>query len=89
MNKILLFSVVVSVICLSAVPAFSAIDDIERLLRPGLGVIDRIICVDGLKIFQTTDIGGGADSVQSMSTIQLYETKNGKVVPATCVPKAK
>ncbi len=89
MSKISVSLLVFSLFFLSAAPAISAIDESERTLRPGLGVIDRVICVDGLKLFQTTGMGGGTSTVQVISTIQLYETKNGKVVPATCNAKAK
>jgi hypothetical protein len=77
---------VFSLFCLAASSASAAIDELERTLRPGLGVIDRIICVDGVKFFQTTGMGGAA-TIPVISTIQIYETKSGKVVPATCKPK--
>lgn len=44
------------------------------------GAQDRLLCVDGLKVFQTVSYGSGA----GVSNIQLYEVRNGKVVPATC-----
>ncbi len=43
--------------------------------------VDRVICVDGLKLFQTWPVGYPA------STIQLYEERDGKVVPAQCPEK--
>jgi hypothetical protein len=43
-------------------------------------VADRLLCVDGLKVFQTWVAYSGA----GVSNIQLYEVRNGKVVPATC-----
>ncbi len=45
---------------------------------------DRIICVDGLKVFQTIAFGYGNGTGAAASNIQLYEEKNGKVVPVTC-----
>lgn len=45
---------------------------------------DRIICVDGLKIFQTIAFGYGDGTGAAVSNIQLYEEKNGKVVPVRC-----
>lgn len=45
---------------------------------------DRIICVDGLKIFQTIAFGYGNGTGAAVSNIQLYEEKNGKVVPVRC-----
>ena len=48
------------------------------------GLIDRVICVDGLKLFQTYMYTGSTNGGVSIATIQLYETQNGKEVPATC-----
>ena len=45
---------------------------------------DRVICVDGLKLFQTVGPGWGAGANPAISTIQLYEERDGKVVPAKC-----
>jgi hypothetical protein len=84
MTKIVVSLVVFSLFFLSTTSAFPAIDEHDRTLRTGLGVIDRVICVDGLKLFQTTSMGGGTGTLPAISTIQLYETKSGKVVPATC-----
>ena len=50
---------------------------------------DRILCVDGMKIFQTVAFGAGNGYGAAISNIQLYEEKNGKVVPATCTDKRK
>ena len=50
---------------------------------------DRILCVDGMKIFQTIAFGAGNGYGAAISNIQLYEEKNGKVVPATCTDKRK
>lgn len=41
---------------------------------------DRILCVDGLKVFQTSTTGDGT----GVSNIRLYEEKDGKVVPVRC-----
>lgn len=48
--------------------------------REGLGGIDRVLCVDGLKVFQTATYGQGT----AVSNLQLYEEKNGNVVPVRC-----
>ena len=45
---------------------------------------DRVVCVDGLKVFQTFVVAGDTSGGVAVSTIQLYETRNGMVVPATC-----
>lgn len=50
---------------------------------------DRVLCVDGMKIFQTVAFGAGNGYGAAISNIQLYEEKNGKVVPATCTDKRK
>ena len=47
-------------------------------------VDDRLLCVDGLKVFQTATFGFGIGSGTAVSNIQLFEVKDGKVVPATC-----
>ena len=47
---------------------------------------DRVICVDGLKIFQTIAFGYGDGTGAAVSNIQLYEQKKGNVVPVRCTP---
>ena len=49
--------------------------------------IDRLLCIDGLKVFQTVVFGVGDGSGASVSNIQLYTTKDGKAVPETCTGK--
>lgn len=46
--------------------------------------IDRVLCIDGLKVFQTIAFGYGQGTGAAVSNIQLYEEKNGKVVPVRC-----
>lgn len=50
---------------------------------------DRILCIDGMKVFQTIAFGAGNGYGAAVSNIQLYEEKKGKVVPATCTDKRK
>ena len=50
-------------------------------------VRDRVLCIDGLKVFQTIAFGhvrspGGSGA--AVANIQLYEEKNGNVVPVRC-----
>ena len=45
--------------------------------------------IDGMKVFQTIAFGAGNGYGAAVSNIQLYEEKNGKVVPATCTDKRK
>ena len=42
--------------------------------------IDRVICVDGLKVFQTIAFGYGSGSGADVSNIQRNEEKDGKAV---------
>ena len=69
-------------------------DEAEHSRKRIIGVSRFVLCVDGLKVFQT--IGPAAGGIwgssgynlnQAVSTIQLYEERNGKVVPATCSDK--
>lgn len=53
----------------------------------GFGLRRFVLCVDGLKLFQTvgpTAIAHLNGITPSVSTIQLYEERDGKVVPARC-----
>ena len=61
--------------------------DISRVVKGHS--TDRILCIDGLKVFQTISFGAGNGYGAAVSNIQLYEEKNGKVVPATCTDKRK
>jgi hypothetical protein len=45
---------------------------------------NRVLCVDGLKVFQTIANGRGQGTGVGVSNTQLYEERNGKVVPAKC-----
>jgi hypothetical protein len=47
-------------------------------------VHDRILCVDGFKVFQTIVFGFVQDGGASVSNIQLMEEKDGKLVPVRC-----
>jgi hypothetical protein len=47
-------------------------------------VHDRVLCVDGFKVFQTTVFGFVQDGGASVSNIQLMEEKDGKLVPVRC-----
>ena len=49
--------------------------------------IDRALCIDGMKVFQTVAYGIGNGSGAAVSNIQLYEEKNGKTVPIRCDSK--
>ena len=61
--------------------------DLKHTVYSTLGdeIHDRVICVDGFKIFQTDayEFGEKIGGV-SASNIQLYEERDGKVVPVLC-----
>ncbi|MCP3671276.1 MAG: hypothetical protein GY814_12755 [Gammaproteobacteria bacterium] len=48
-----------------------------------------VLCVDGLKILQTVGPaagwGGGVGFSHAVSTVQLYEERDGKALPAKCI----
>ena len=84
-SRKLLQVVVVFVLC-SAVSVLAS--EIKEAARPNHGTlaggnvryINKVLCVDGLKVFQTVTYASGT----GVSNIQLYEEKNGKVVPVRC-----
>jgi hypothetical protein len=47
-------------------------------------VHDRVLCVDGFKVFQTIVFGFVKDGGAAVSNIQLMEEKDGKHVPVRC-----
>jgi len=47
-------------------------------------VHDRVLCVDGFKVFQTIVFGFVQNGGAAVSNIQLMEEKNGKLVPVRC-----
>jgi hypothetical protein len=57
--------------------------------RDDRGRFDRVLCVDGLKVFQSLSYGYGNGSGAAVSNIQLYEEKDGKVVPVRCSSEKK
>jgi hypothetical protein len=47
-------------------------------------VHDRILCVDGFKVFQTIVFGFIKDGGAAVSNIQLMEEENGNLTPVRC-----
>jgi hypothetical protein len=47
-------------------------------------VHDRVLCVDGFKVFQTIVFGFVKEGGAAVSNIQLMEEKNGNLVPVRC-----
>ncbi|EIC20271.1 hypothetical protein [Thiorhodovibrio frisius] len=69
-------------------------DAAEHSRKRVIGLRRFVLCVDGLKLFQT--VGPSASGAYgssgynlnpSLSTIQLFEERDGKSVPATCQEK--
>ena len=89
----LLFLVLAIVMVLAVTTASAKIreqernSDISRFVKGHS--TDRVLCIDGMKIFQTIAFGAGNGYGAAVSNIQLYEEKNGKVIPATCTDKRK
>ncbi len=57
--------------------------------EPMRRMVDKVLCVDGLKVFQTVVFGYGDGSGAAVSNMQLYEEKDGKVVPVNCSAEGK
>ena len=47
-------------------------------------VHDRVLCVDGFKVFQTIVFGFVKDGGAAVSNIQLMEEKDGMLLPVRC-----
>ena len=47
-------------------------------------VHDRVLCVDGFKVFQTIVFGFVKDGGAAVSNIQLMEEVTGNLVPVRC-----
>jgi len=58
--------------------------DRERGGQDLQNVHDRVICVDGFKVFQTIVFGFVNEGGAAVSNVQLMEEKNGILVPVRC-----
>ena len=47
-------------------------------------VNDRVLCVDGFKVFQTIVFAFDSKGGSAVSNIQLMEERNGVLVPVRC-----
>ena len=86
MKKLICMGVVLLMILVSITLVFADIKEIQRE-RGGMdlqNVNDRIICVDGFKVFQTIVFAFADDGGSALCNIQLMEEKNGKLVPVRC-----
>lgn len=90
MKRLLQGLMVVFLLCLAASVLAAEITPLEVKWEVGKDdepmrrMADKVLCVDGLKVFQTVAFGYGDGSGAAVSNIQLYEEKDGKVVPVRC-----
>jgi hypothetical protein len=86
MKKFFCVGVVLLVILGSVALVFAEIKETQRERGgPDLqNVHDRVICVDGFKVFQTIVFGFYSGGGAAVSNIQLMEMKDGKLVPVRC-----
>ena len=86
MKKFFRVGVVLLVILGSVALVFAEIKETQRERGvPDLqNVNDRVICVDGFKVFQTIVFGFSRGGGAAVSNIQLMEMKDGKLVPVRC-----
>ena len=86
MKKIFLVGITLLLVFSSATFAFAEIKEIQRE-RGGSdlqNVHDRLLCVNGFKVFQTIAFGFMNSGGVAVSNIQLMEEQNGNVVPVRC-----
>ena len=86
MKKFFRVGDVLLVILGSVALVFAGINETQRE-RGGSdlqNVHDRILCVDGFKVFQTIVFGFSKEGGAAVSNIQLMEMKDGKLVPVRC-----
>jgi hypothetical protein len=86
MKKFFSAVIILFVTHISVVPVWGEIKEIDRE-RGGSdlqNVHDRVLCVDGFKVFQTIVFGFVKDGGAAVSNIQLMEEKDGKLVPVRC-----
>ncbi len=86
MKKYFRVGVVLLLVLGSVALVFADIREIQRA-RGGsdlLNVHDRVLCVDGFKVFQTIVFGFVKDGGAAVSNIQLMEEKKGMLVPVRC-----
>ena len=86
MKKYFCSAVVLLVVCGSVNLGFADIKETDSK-RGGAGlqnVHDRVLCVDGFKVFQTIVFGFVKDGGAAVSNIQLMEEKKGNLVPLRC-----
>ena len=86
MKKFFCVGVVVLVLLGSVALGLAKIREIDRE-RGGAdlqNVNDRVLCVDGFKVFQTIVFAFDDKGGSAVSNIQLMEERNGNLVPVRC-----
>ena len=86
MKKLVCSTVLLFLILGSVSISFADIKE-EENKKGGAGlqnVIDRVVCADGFKVFQTIVFGFKGDGGAAVSNIQLMDVVDGKPVPARC-----
>ena len=86
MKKFFRAGVVLLLVLGSVALVFAGIKETQRT-RGGSdlqNVHDRVLCVDGFKVFQTIVFGFVKDGGAAVSNIQLMEEKDGMLVPVRC-----
>ena len=86
MKKKFCVAVVLLLVLGSVALVFAGIKETQRA-RGGSdlqNVHDRVLCVDGFKVFQTIVFGFVKGGGAAVSNIQLMEEKDGMLVPVQC-----
>jgi len=84
MRVIRIFFVVILISWSTSLFASEIREMAKKMDNEGGQLMVRILCVDGMKVFQTVAQGIGNGSGVAVSNIQLYEENNGKTVPIRC-----
>jgi len=86
MKKFFLLGVVLLAVLVSVALVFAEIRETQRARGgPDLkNVHDRVLCVDGFKVFQTIVFGFVKEGGAAVSNIQLMEERSGNLVPVRC-----
>jgi hypothetical protein len=86
MKKVLYVGVTLLVVLGTVALGLAEIRELQRE-RGGAdlqNVNDRVLCVDGFKVFQTIVFAFDSKGGSAVSNIQLMEERNGILVPVRC-----
>ena len=86
MKKFFRLAVVLLVVLGTVALVFAEIRETQRERggRDLQNVNDRVLCVDGFKVFQTIVFAFAKEGGSAVSNIQLMEAKDGNLVPVRC-----